>query len=260
MGTNLVLPAPSARGLVLNSDRDLAARLRSSLSLQISTSWKTSESGRDALESVDCTRLAPSEAKQALAILDEESKPAEAAHISKALGIVVAVCVRPADMDDPKVFVWGERMRRVLSEYPAAVALAALNEWPQSDSGKFWPTEHEIRNECYERMSLRERLRHRFTVEAERVEEPPKPKPSDGMFDDPVGNTAELVARFKAKDEVRANMYLNGARYTAGSIGVHSMLAQAQVQKFARENGFDDVLVKVPYVMRDDNTVAEWGL
>lgn len=228
--------------------------------MQISTSWKTSESGRDALESVDCTRLAPSEAKQALAILDEESKPAEAAHISKALGIVVAVCVRPADMDDPKVFVWGERMRRVLSEYPAAVALAALNEWPQSDSGKFWPTEHEIRNECYERMSLRERLRHRFTVEAERVEEPPKPKPSDGMFDDPVGNTAEFVARFKAKDEVRANMYLNGARYTAGSIGVHSMLAQAQVQKFARENGFDDVLVKVPYVMRDDNTVAEWGL
>lgn len=262
MGTNLVLPAPSARGLVLTSDRDLAARLRSSLNLQISTSWKRSESGRDELAQVEITGISSQQdARQALAILDAESKPAEASQISKAFGIVVAVCVRPADMDDAKVFVWGERMRRVLGEYPASVALTTLNEWPRTDSGKFWPTEHELRAECEERMALRDKLRGYFEHRATLEPSPPlPPRPSDGMSDEPLGDTAEFVARFKARDAVRANMYLANARYTPNSIGVHSMLAQAQVQKAAREEGFDEIVVKVPSVIRTDNTVAEWTL
>lgn len=228
--------------------------------MQISTSWTRSESGRDELarvefRGIDCQQ----DALDALAILDAESKPAEASQISKAFGIVVAVCVRPADMDDAKVFVWGDRMRRVLGEYPASVALTALNEWPQTESGKFWPTEHELRIECDERMALRDRMRayfeHRATLEPSL---PPPPRPSDGMSDEPLGDTAEFVARFKAKDSVRAFMYLANARYTPNSIGVHSMLAQALVQKIAREEGFEDIIVKVPSVMREDNTVAEW--
>lgn len=227
--------------------------------MQISTSWKRSESGRDELAQVEIGRLAPNDAKHALAILDDDSRPAEVSQISKALGIVVAVCVRPADMDDPKVFVWGDRMRRVLGEYPASVALTALNEWPRTDSGKFWPTEHEMRIECDARMALRNRMRDVFEHQASYVERQIDPRPSDGMSDEPLGDTAEFVARFKARDAVRANMYLAHARYTPNSIGVHSMLAQAQVQKALREEGFDEIVVKVPSAMRGDDTVAEWG-
>jgi hypothetical protein len=103
--------------------------------------------------------------------------------LAEAFKELCAVCrVRP-DLAAGGIEDAGRRLWRVLGEYPEAVALEALDQWPrQSD---WFPTEKELRG-------LLDQLASAAAIEAAQRGEAP-----DGSYLYPVGRTLAFVERAK---------------------------------------------------------------
>lgn len=162
---------------------------------------------------------------------------ATATQIAKGLAVLTAVCAKPADFDDAKVVLWSERLKMVLQEYPDEIAMAAISDWPKTETGKWWPTENEIRSECNALMALRRNLAHalaeairqqRFT-EADPTIDPIK----DGFSADPEGDTLAYVNAMHNSHPSKAAAYLTGARYKGRTIGIRYPLAAMALENAA---------------------------
>lgn len=262
MTTDLVLPAPSAPGLVQTHDRSLVLQLRSSWNVRCTTSWK-SENGKQVLTRLEVNLDLPAHAYVgALQYLaDDNASRASPTQLAKALSVLVAVCAKPADFDDAKVVVWSERLKQVLGEYPADVALACISEWPRSANGKWWPTENEVHEDCRERLKFRESLKYALQQAAELKGPLPEPEPDDGLCSEPLGQTAEFVERLKARDAQRAEIYLRGARFGGDVIGVHTKAAKYALLRASQEGDFGRyVRIVLPARVNQDGSVAEWEI
>lgn len=160
--------------------------------------------------------------------------------------MLTAVCVRPADFDDAKIILWSDRMRAVCSEYPSDIALGAIDQWPKTEGGKFWPTENEFRALANFMGHFRRTLKYELemALHAALPRDTPS-KPDDGMSDDPSGSVLVFVSRWHGADPERCRIYLHGARFGESEIVVESMLSQMMIEKAMREHGCEGVTVKL---------------
>lgn len=179
------------------------------------------------------------------ALAQAEAARAPQTQIARGLAMLTAVCMRPSDFDDAKIILWSDRMRDVCSEYPADVALGAINQWPKTESGKFWPTENEFRELLNFVGHFRRMLR--FELEQHLHSALPRadaaPKPNDGLSDDPDGSVLVFVSRWNGTDPVRCKIYLDGARFGEDLIVVESMLSEMVIEKAAREHSDRPIVV-----------------
>lgn len=246
MATDLVLPAPTALGMVPAHEAGLVRQLRSSWNLQLRTRFSRSPMGH-CLEEMTISSDMPAEAYQGAlgALAQAEAARAPQAQIARGLAMLTAVCVRPADFDDAKIILWSDRMRSVCGEYPADIAIGAIDQWPKTESGKFWPSEHEFRALLDFMGLFRARLRHQLEALWGRAQrEPLPPFPGDGLSDDPSGDVDKFVTRWSGRDPERCKIYLHGARFGDGEIVVSSLLAEMMIEKAAREHSETPIKIR----------------
>ena len=205
--------------------------------------------------------------QSSLAALAEAGKErASATQIAKALAVLTAVCAKPADFDDAKVVLWSERLKIVLQEFPASIAMHAVSEWPKSQNGKWWPTEHEIRIECNAAMHFRYQLRHELECLLERMqrvqiameEREAAPPRLDGMSDEPTGAVAAYIEELRAIRPEHFDAYFKYARFGEGVIGTTFSSMEGALERAAP--GLMDkhgVRIVRPVAMSRDG-VAEW--
>lgn len=238
MATDLVLPEIAAKGLVPSHDLSLVRQLRSSWNVRLRTSWMGSRN-----QLLTSLELEPGQSvaqlQGALNELEEANlRRATATQIAKGLAVLTAVCAKPADFDDAKVVLWSERLKMVLQEYPDDIAMAAVSEWPKTETGKWWPTENEIRSECNSLMALRRNLAHALaeTIRQQRfvesINESADPI-NDGFSADPEGETLAYVNAMHNAHPNKAAAYLTGARYKGRTIGIRYPLAAMALEDAA---------------------------
>jgi uncharacterized protein YbaA (DUF1428 family) len=85
--------------------------------------------------------------------------PASPRSISSAMAGLADVTAHPKESDAEAAIEGAKRLTRMLYEFPADVALEAINDWPKTPNGKWWPTEAELRAECEKRVDYRRRLK-----------------------------------------------------------------------------------------------------
>lgn len=234
MGTELALVSGSLEAKVPQHDLSLAQQLRSSWNVRLQTRWETTE-GATCLQWVRADGEADAIGKALAFLAQENAKRPTPTRLAQALAVITAVCAKPADFDDAKVVLWSERLKRVMAEYPAAISLTAINEWPKSPNGKWWPTENELRELCEGLMAFRKALERALNFERDRMLMPVQSvKPfDDGFQPAPTGATAAYVAELKARDPRCAALYLDDARFTADRIGVRGSLARFTLERAA---------------------------
>jgi hypothetical protein len=180
------------------------------------------------------------------ALAQADAARAPQAQIARGLAMLTAVCVRPSDFDDAKIILWSDRMRDVCSEYPADIALGAINQWPKTEGGKFWPTENEFRELLNFLGHFRRLLR--FELEQHMHAALPAPNMSqkfnDGLEADPTGSVLMFASRWSARDPERCKIYLHGARFGEDLIVVDNLLSEMMIEKAAREHSDKPITVK----------------
>lgn len=228
------------------------------------TKW-TNDFGSPCLSSLEIDRPERFSAEQLQGVLQElndaNARHATPTQIAKGLAVLTAVCAKPSDFDDAKVVLWSERLKIVLKEYPDDIAMAMISDWPKSASGKWWPTENEVRGACDALMHFRRALaaeleRAIFVAGAPALTGPP---PSDGFDAEPAGDTAAYVRIIYARHPEKAAAYLTGARYRGDRIGTRFPMAEMALDRvapgLAAEHG---VRFVTPRAFRLDGLV-EWG-
>lgn len=171
-------------------------------------------------------------------VIEANAARAQPTQLAKALAVLTAVCAKPADFDDAKVVLWSERLKQVLQEFPGDIALAAISEWPQSDGGKWWPTEKELRDECTHRMRFREQLiwwlEHQAGIARSAEMTVPAEHIKDGMESEPIDERVRrYVRRLSERSPDVARTYLAAARYGHGTIGLHGPMAMYSLERHA---------------------------
>jgi hypothetical protein len=262
MSNALALPDIAAKGLVPNHDLSIVRRLRSSWNVRLRTSWMGSSN-----QSLTCLEIEGEPTKDELAgalnDLDADNRTAATpTQIAKGLAVLTAVCAKPADFDDAKVVLWSERLKQVLQEYPSHIALAMISEWPKTDSGKWWPTENEIRSCCERALTVRRALRS----EIERAMSAPTAIESnytvapldDGLSDQPSGKTDIFVSRLWQRDPSAASAYLHNARYDDVRIGVRYPVAEFALRSRAADLIAELGVRIVNPIAVNEAGVAEW--
>lgn len=207
-----------------------------------------------------CTVHQLSEAERHVAA-SYSDPPASPKDIAKGLAVLTAVCAKPADFDDAKIVLWSERLKQVLQEVPAEIALAAIEGWPKTENGKWWPTENEMREQITRRLSLRGCILWAFRdamADAEWRQAHAPTSSLDGFESEPIGATAAYCEEFRALDEGRYLSYLQSARFAADRIGLREAFAGDALERAApgllAKHG---VRVVEPRAYRSDGTV-EW--
>lgn len=249
MATDLVLPAPTALGMVPAHEASLVRQLRSSWNVQLQTRFTRSPMGH-CLETLKLNPGLSAEAYRGAleALAQADAARAPQAQIARGLAMLTAVCVRPSDFDDAKIILWSDRLRDVCGEYPADIALGAINQWPKTEGGKFWPSEHEFRILLDFLGQFRRELK--FRLEMEYGAALPHPdstepfEPADGLRSDPSGDVDKFVTRWSNYDPERCKIYLHGARFGDGVIVVDSMLAEMMIEKAAGEHSDAPITIK----------------
>lgn len=261
MTTDLVLPEIAAQGLVQACDRSLVRQLRSLWNVRLTTRWNQIRR----LDSV-CVEAGGTAAQYlgALKLLEaENAEKAKPSQLAKALAVLTAVCAKPGDFDDAKVVLWSERLKQVLGEFPAPVALAAVSDWPKSDNGKWWPTEKEMRDACGALMVFRHALEYRLKEAAEiaGASETQEPPFEDGMLEAPPPDSPawHFVQWMREHEPERERLYLADARYTALQVAVRTRAAQFALTRFQRTAGAPPVAVLIPYALDQKGRVTEWA-
>lgn len=196
-------------------------------------------------------------------LLEQNERKAPPTQLAKALAVLTAVCAKPADFDDAKVVLWSERLKVVLQEYPAEIALAAVSEWPQTEGGKWWPTEAELRQDCVRRMNFRNWLRHELEDELGRVAKDDlgrtKTWGDDGFNEDPDETTKPYVDALFAISYDTASRYFATARFGPHKIGVIAPMAAFTLERAApgllAEHG---VRIVAPKAYDAEGRIVEW--
>lgn len=263
MTTALALPAIAANGLVPSHDLSLARQLRSSWNVRLRTSWIGSGSNQSLTFLEIEGEPTKDELAGALNDLDADNRtPATPTQIAKGLAVLTAVCAKPADFDDAKVVLWSERLKQVLQEYPAAIAMAMISDWPKTDSGKWWPTENEIRNCCEGALTVRHALR--YAIERAMSQRTPiesnytPPAVNDGLSDQPSGKTEIFVSKLWQRDPAAVEAYLHNARYDDERIGVRYPVAEFALRSRAGDL-IEELGVRIVNPIAVSETgVAEW--
>ncbi len=225
MGTDLAAPETP---IVPVHELDLVRQLQSSWNVRLRTNSKTGILDHLVLDG----EMSAKDATGALAAIDKaNARRAPPTQIAKALAVLTAVCAKPSDFDDAKVVLWSERLKQVLAEFPAEIAMAAVSQWPRTDRGQWWPTEKEIRDQCESHMQFRADLAEMLLRQRAKALAPPKaasdaPAHSDGFSAEPSGACAAYVEEFGTIDPRRTETYLKEARFAAdGRIGIRQPLA-----------------------------------
>lgn len=247
MATDLVLPAPTALGMVPAHEASLARQLRSSWNVQLQTRWSQGPKGH-CLETMTLTPGLSAEAYRGAleALAQADAARAPQPQIARGLAMLTAVCMRPSDFDDAKIILWSDRLRDVCGEYPADIALGAINQWPKTESGKFWPTENEFRELLDFIGHFRRNLRFELETHLHNAlpSAPTAPRHGDGLSDDPEGRVLVFLSRWHGSDPMRAKIYLEGARFGEDLIVVNSLLSEMMIEKAAREHRGENIIVK----------------
>lgn len=130
----------------------------------------------------------------ALRELEYAFAPASVGRIAAAMAGLAEVTAHPKETDVDSAAEGMKRLTRMLYEYPADVALEAVNEWPKTPNGKWWPTESELRAECEKRVDYRRRLQKQVRDAQAAMQ---RGAHRDGKQDrrlEPYGATADYVA------------------------------------------------------------------
>jgi len=120
-------------------------------------------------------------------------QPADLSDILKALS-ALAICTRRREETDAAALLEAYRLyAEALSRFPADVALWAVNTWPQTESGDWWPTLHELTERA------RKAAEWRYSAaEAVKRAEYAAPRDDDGAGPEPVGATRRFYDRVAA--------------------------------------------------------------
>ena len=156
-------------------------------------------------------------------------QPADLSDILKALS-ALAICTRRREETDAAALLEAYRLyAEALSRFPADVALWAVNTWPQTDSGDWWPTLHELT----ERARKAAEWRYSAAETVKRAEYA-APRDDDGAGPEPRGATARFRDRVAAaRGEPYAFSWLNrrNCRFTESTVLTTNFAAQRLYQE-----------------------------
>lgn len=96
-------------------------------------------------------------------------------------------------------------MIQMLGGYPREVALQALNQWPRTENGKFWPTENELIALCESIDDDRRRREHNARLGQLRIAATPSALVSPLKHE--LGQ--RFAAKVRAEDPRTAEIYLD---------------------------------------------------
>ena len=185
MGTEI------ARTETMLDDVDLAARLRPSFPTLAGSLGSDEAFGF----------VTPQEARRALdEIVEYQCAPAEADTLTYALAWLATVTTGEKLRDPATMQASARALVKAMLDYPEHAAIGAIKDWPQTEGGKWWPTENELRLEAGKRATERLRLRAYLRSQAERA--PPQQRSMQ-----PQGKTlrfTQAVERIKGSSFVRA--------------------------------------------------------
>lgn len=186
---------PASTAIETTTDAKIVQSLRASSKLDIRVQWDKDDDNQPYMVLI-VSPLPGADAEKALGHVKALMSPASSDRLTEALATIVTVCIRPSDVDDARVVVWTRRMLQALEQYPADIAFEMLNEWPKSQSGKFWPTENDIHTFCAKRVEFRARLERELESLNKRAQ---TPLPEGAKLAPEGGPVAEFVARVRAK-------------------------------------------------------------
>lgn len=165
-------------------------------------------------------------------------RPADLSDILKALS-ALAICTRRREETDPAALMEAYRLyAEALTRFPADVALWAINTWPETSSGDWWPTLHELT----ERARRAAEWRYSAAAAVQRAEAS-APRADDGAGPTPSGATERFYQRVAAARGPgyafswlnRRNCRFTGDTVFATEIGAQRLLRD--VGAIARECG-----------------------
>lgn len=160
--------------------------------------------------------------------LNRALRPADLSDILKALS-ALAICTRRREETDAAALLEAYRLyAEALARFPADVALWAINTWPQTPSGDWWPTLHELTERA------RQAAQWRYSAaETVRQAQWSAPREDDGAGPVPVGATARFRERVAAaRGDAYAFSWLNrrNCRFTADTVMTTNFAAQRLLQ------------------------------
>lgn len=125
--------------------------------------------------------------------------PAGPQPLMAALASLAAVTAQPKGSDEENLEAGLRRFLRMLLDFPADVAFEAVNEWPKTPGGKWWPTEAELRLECEKRVDYRRRLKKQVEDAQRAVQRGAHSAKGELRRLEPHGATAAFYAAVEAK-------------------------------------------------------------
>lgn len=125
--------------------------------------------------------------------------PAGPQALMAALASLATVTAQPKGADEGSLELGLRRFLKMLLEYPADVAFEAVNEWPKTSGGKWWPTEAELRAECEKRVDYRRRLQKQVKDAQASVQRGAHNARGEVRKVEPHGATATFYASVEAK-------------------------------------------------------------
>lgn len=176
------VPAPAA------TDRGLLAVLRDGLGLPIRPDQPSHE-GPWIGAGATLQQLTA-----AMREIEHGFAPASIKRIAEAMTGLAEVTAHPKETDEDAAAEGMKRLTRMLYEYPADVALEAINEWPKTSGGKWWPTEAELRAECEKRVDYRRRLQKQVRDAQAAMQRGAHRQSGQDRRLEPYGATADYVA------------------------------------------------------------------
>lgn len=119
--------------------------------------------------------------------------PADGSELAAALAALTGFCQRPPDIAEDALRDWMSGLMVALQRHPAAVALAAVQAWPQQPGGRWWPMAADLdaiaRSIGADHAELADRL---AAARAAR-----RTKTTPERSNNPIGRSAQFVERVR---------------------------------------------------------------
>lgn len=120
--------------------------------------------------------------------------PASPGSLSAAMAGLAKNTAQPKSAEMGSAVEGAKRLMKMLLEFPADCALEAINDWPKTPNGKWWPTEAELRAECEKRVDYRRRLQKQVRDAQAAMQRGAHRQSGQDRRLEPYGATAEYVA------------------------------------------------------------------
>ena len=123
-------------------------------------------------------------AARALQIVAPACEPASHDELTFALGYLASVTTGDKSRSPEVMQVSARALVEAMREYPRDAAMGAIRDWPKTESGKWWPTENELRAEADARGWRSMRMHAHLGAAANRGQAPaPRTnEPSEALF------------------------------------------------------------------------------